>query len=81
MKWDKRITLARALLYFDTDKMLKAKDACRFLSQLFDVELNLADLYKLLKYYKLSILDIRTQQQREDLRFVFDYLLANDVTK
>ena len=70
-----KITIIRTILYYD-GFLITAKLAARFVQDHLGLTFSKTQISKLLKAHNLSITDIKTRPQREDLQPAYDDLLV-----
>ena len=69
-----KITIIRTILYYD-GFLITAKLASRFVQDHLGLSLSKTQISKLLNAHGITIADIKTRPQREDLQLVYDDLL------
>ena len=69
-----KITIIRTILYYDKF-FISCGEASRFVKNHLGLSLSKTQISKLLNAHGITIADIKTRPQREDLQLVYDDLL------
>ena len=69
-----KITIVRTILYYD-QFFISCGEASRFVKNHLGLSLSKTQISKLLNAHGITIADIKTRPQREDLQLVYDDLL------